>query len=171
LSTGATWPTVVEMARLTAWLLGVEFAFVALGLVAGSSLLMARRAHFWLRVSLGFIVTALFALLLVVGRMTSVVPDHMIGLLWLVLAIAALLVGPCFCYRPVPSRGSSEGDDGGGGSSRDRPPPEPSAPRGDLPLEDAEQSGVRARDHTGPKFSRRHERRPARERPRRVRRH
>lgn len=150
------------MARLIAWLLELEFAYVVLGLIAGSALTLARRGHFWVRVSLGFVGVVLSAPVFAVARMTSVLPEHMIGAVLLVFAIAALLVGPFFCYRPVSSRGSSESD-GGGGSRREPPPPEPSAPRGGIPLDDAEQAKLRIRDHNSPRFSRSGERRPARE--------
>jgi hypothetical protein len=149
------------MPNLLTWMAGVESAFVGFGLLASSCLPLERRTHFWGRVML--CLAAMLALALLVGEalMLGLLVDHVFGLVWLLLAISALLVGPAFCYRRTTTHGSES--DGGGGSSPKQPPPPPSRPSGGIPLEDAEQARVRVRDHDRPSFARPSERRPARE--------
>ena len=80
-------------------------------------------------------------------------------MLWLALAVGAVVLAPVCCYR---SAGSTAGSSGGGGGDGIDPLP-PSRPRGGIPLPDAEQSGARVRDHVRPKLRDASPRRPARE--------
>ena len=154
------------MVRLLIWLAVIEPAFVWFGVLACSSLGMEKRPHFWVRVLLGCLAMLSLVLLLVAGLMLSVLPQTVLMLIWLVLVITALIVGPTFCYsRAGSSPGSSE-TDGGGGSDPDQPPSGPNVPRGGIPLPDADQAIARARDHNRPRLrdvkSRRRGREPRR---------
>jgi hypothetical protein len=84
---------------------------------------------------------------------------HLLGLVCVaVLLIPALREGP-----DIPP--GSDGSDGGWGGGRDGPSNPPSAPRGGIPLPDADQARVRLRDNHRRVFDElpRRERRPARE--------
>jgi hypothetical protein len=71
----------------------------------------------------------------------------MFALIWL---FCSLLLTPAILF---PDSGSPPGSEGGGGGGGGDDPPEPSlppnAPRGGLPLPDADQSRQRVRDHRG----------------------
>jgi len=87
---------------------------------------------------------------------------------WLLLSMiwvmCALVLTPAILFpESGPSSDPPPGGDGGGGDHRPEPPTEPSAPRGGLPLPDAEQSRERVRDHDRPSRRRVRLRRPARE--------
>lgn len=150
------------MARSVVWLVELEFSFVGLGLLASSCLPMERRPHFWSRVGLCLLAMVALALTATEAWMTGLLSDHLLGVVWLLLAIAALLVGPAFCYRRSAARGS-DSDGGGGGSGPEPPPPAPIRPSGGIPLEHADQATVRVRGHDRPGFARPSERRRARE--------
>jgi hypothetical protein len=81
--------------------------------------------------------------------------------LFLLLGVVGLMLVPCLLYRrALPPPGPSDSD-GGGGSGPGRPPSSPDAPRGGIPLPDADPASARARDHTAPVFDRPNRRRPA----------
>jgi hypothetical protein len=86
------------------------------------------------------------------------------GLHLLGLVCVAVLMMPALRDGPDTPPGS-DGSDGGWGHGPGRPPTSPSAPRGGIPLPDAEQARVRLRDGHGRLFDSlpRRERRPARE--------
>ena len=86
---------------------------------------------------------------------------------WLLLSMiwvmCSLVLTPAILF---PASGQAPGPpdgDGGGGDHPPEPPTEPRAPRGGLPLPEAEQSGERIRDHNRPGRRRLPLRRPARE--------
>ena len=140
---------------------------VALWMAVGSG--RQRRSHFWVRALLAALaLPALMAALVGVAHQRVLpVPDDDVGkeflnLLFLVGVIALMFV-PGLLYQPSdPFPGASESDDGGGGPGPPRPSPD--RPRGGVPLPDADQARVRARDHQTPKFDDRQQRRPAHER-------
>jgi hypothetical protein len=85
------------------------------------------------------------------------------------LLIMAVLLGPACLPRSVlyPDHGSPpdcRDADGGGGGTPPEPPMPPAAPRGGIPLPDADPARVRARDHLrrdlGPTRKRRATREP-----------
>ena len=79
--------------------------------------------------------------------------------------MSALLLSPAILFPPS-GPGPSPGRPGGGGGGGEDPlerPTEPRAPRGGLPLPDAEQSPERIRDHDRPGRRRVPVRRPAQE--------
>jgi hypothetical protein len=85
---------------------------------------------------------------------------HLLG-----LVCAAVLILPALREGPeLPPRRSDPGSDGGWGRGPESPPAPPGRPSGGIPLPDAEQAGVRLRDHR--KLTERlpkRDRRPARE--------
>jgi hypothetical protein len=84
-------------------------------------------------------------------------------LLTIVLAPALLprtVLYPRLGDPPPPDGADSEG---GGGGPRTDPPKPHDAPRGGIPLADAEPARVRVRDHDRPALAPRRPRRPARE--------
>lgn len=90
---------------------------------------------------------------------------HVLG-----LVCAAVLIIPALRDSPeIPPSRPDSGSDGGWGRGPDLPPkPAPDAPRGGIPLPDAEPALIRLRDHR--RFSEQlpeRERRPAREPDRR----
>jgi hypothetical protein len=108
----------------------------------------------------------------VIGLAVAIPPLHgalrslvLCSMIWF---MSALLLSPAILFPdwgspPPPSDG---GDGGGGGGGGDDPPqrsPRPSAPRGGIPLPDAEQSRKRVRDHRRPAWRQVFPRRPARE--------
>jgi hypothetical protein len=85
---------------------------------------------------------------------------HLLG-----LVCAAVLIIPALRDTPdIPPGRQDPGSDGGWGRGPDLPPKAPDAPRGGIPLPDAEQSLIRLRDHRrlSDQIPKR-ERRPARE--------
>jgi hypothetical protein len=72
---------------------------------------------------------------------------NLLGLVYLLLVLAVVFL-PMILGRGGPSPGQSDSDsDGGGGHGPPRPPAPPDAPRGGIPLDDAEPAGVRLRGH------------------------
>jgi hypothetical protein len=68
---------------------------------------------------------------------------HLLG-----LVCAAVLILPALRDGPeIPPRREDSGSDGGWGRGPDLPPKTPDAPRGGIPLPDAEPALVRLRDH------------------------
>ena len=140
------------------WLIVFGVSFAALGVAAGPS--NQRRPHFWVRLLLAPLIAGCLVLLVM-----AVTPkDSRRGVLQALtlLALPALMLAPPLLYRrPGPS--SDSGEDDGGGSGPDTPPSPPPAPRGGIPLPDAEPASVRLRDHTAAGLSERRARRPSRE--------
>ncbi len=92
------------------------------------------------------------------------------GLLSLVVILGAVLWPLLFGRRQPPPEQSGPDSDGGGGSRPPEPSTPPDAPRGGVPLDDAEPARVRLRDHVRladrlPPRHRRPVREPDRERP------
>jgi hypothetical protein len=88
------------------------------------------------------------------------------GMHFLGLVCAAVLIIPALRDGPeIPPRRQDPGSDGGWGRGPDLPPkPAPDAPRGGIPLPDAEPALIRLRDHRTLSDQRpTRERRPARE--------
>jgi hypothetical protein len=85
---------------------------------------------------------------------------HLLG-----LVCAAVLIIPALRDGPeVPPARPDSGSDGGWGRGPDLPPKPPDAPRGGIPLPDAEPALIRLRDHrTLSEQLPRRDRRPARE--------
>lgn len=72
---------------------------------------------------------------------------NVLGMIYLLLVLAVVFL-PMILGRGGPSPGQSDSDsDGGGGSGPPRPPAPPGAPRGGIPLDDAEPARVRLRGH------------------------
>jgi hypothetical protein len=76
-------------------------------------------------------------------------PESVAG--WLILLATAwffcsLILVPALLFRAESSPGSSAGDDGDGGGGPQEPPSRGPGPAG-IPLQDAEQSSRRVRDH------------------------
>ncbi len=69
------------------------------------------------------------------------------GLLYLVCVFAVLFIPVLLGRRRPPPGPSDPGSDEGGGSGPRQPPTPPNAPRGGIPLPDAEPAPVRLRDH------------------------
>lgn len=151
------------MGKLLIWLVVVELAFVGFGLLAGSALQMDRRAHFWARVLVGCLAMPSLALLVAEALILRLLPANVLMLVWLLLAVAALVVAPIACYRGTGSSPGTPGSDGGGGSGPHPPPPRPSSPTGGIPLPDADQAAGRVRDHNRPKLRDARPRRRSRE--------
>ncbi len=91
------------------------------------------------------------------------------GLHFLGLVCAAVLILPALRESPdFPPQRPDTGPDDGWGRGPSDPPKPPDPPRGGIPLLDAEQAGVRLRDHRKlPEHLPRRDRRPARE-PERI---
>ncbi len=127
-----------------ALLVAVELALVTVCVVSG--LAMGRRSHFWARVLLGCLLlpsSVLFIVLVAPKRVA-------VGLAWLMVMAAFIVVPLLSCRGPDRLPGPSDGDDGGG-SGPDRPPASPEPPDGGVPLPDADPSRARRRDHGSPK--------------------
>jgi len=72
---------------------------------------------------------------------------NVLGMIYLLLVLAVVFL-PMILGRGGPSPGQSDSDsDGGGGGGPPRPPMPPDAPRGGIPLDDAEPARVRLRGH------------------------
>jgi len=134
------------------WLVTIGLGFVGFGVIAGSSLGWEKRSRFWVRILLGYVATLSLVLLVAGAFMLSVLPHHVLILLWLVIVVASLAYGPACCYRRAGSSPSSSDTDGGGGSGTDQPPSGPAAPSGGVQLPDADQALARARDHNRPRL-------------------
>ena len=116
-------------------------------------------------------------LALLFGPMLTVIVGVLVGLpdsigrglllFSMIWVMSALVLTPAILFPPSRhSPGPSDGD-GGGDDPPDPPDPPPTAPRGGLPLPDAEQSHERVRDHDRPGRRRVRSRRPARDPERR----
>jgi hypothetical protein len=96
---------------------------------------------------------ALFVLMIVAPRLALVAANGF-GALAVIMAIAGIMLARRLFsphWRPPPGPSDSDGDGGGGGGWGPREPAAPpGAPRGGLPLPDAEQSRERKRDHDRP---------------------
>jgi hypothetical protein len=117
-------------------------------------------------------------LALLFGPMVTVIVGVLVGLpdsvgrglllFSMIWVMCALVLTPAILFPPFGrSLGPPDGHGGGGDGPPDPPDPPPSAPRGGLPLPDAEQSRERLRDHDRPSRRRVRLRRPAREPDRR----
>lgn len=149
----------------------LEPFLVALWIAVGTG--RQRQSHFWVRALLAALaLPALMAALVGVARQRVLsLPDNeagkeLLSLLFFVGVIALMFVPRLLYRRADPSPGPSESD-GGGGSGPGPSPPSPAAPRGGIPLPDADQARTRARDHHSPKLHDRKRRGPAHE-PRRT---
>jgi len=107
---------------------------------------------------------ALFVLMVASPAFAQVAANGF-GALAVAMAVAGIMLARRLFsphWRPPP--GPSDSDGGGGGGSGPREPTAPSgAPRGGIPMPDAEQSRERLRDHDRPGRRRLRPRRPARE--------
>ena len=149
-------------------LVAFELAFVGLCLTGSTP--RQRRAHFWLRVFLASLfVPSLFAMLVMVARLKLLSDDaaKAVSLSVWFIGVMALMLVPGLLYRSADSSSDPPESDGGGGPGPKQPPFGPEAPRGGVPLQDADQASARARDHSTPQFGRLKRRRPAHE-PRRA---
>jgi hypothetical protein len=157
------------------WLAAFALLFGAFVVFAGSP--RDRKPHFWLRVAALPLAPTLVAAILVVVRELRVIPDRVAAtmlLTLLVLTIPGLVLVPALLYRRPGSSPDSSDDEGGGGSGPGPERPRPPSPRGGVPLPDAEQGGLRLREHGRRALGARRPRRPAREpvpAPGRVRTH
>jgi hypothetical protein len=110
-------------------------------------------------------------------RELRVVPDRVAATMLLTvvfLTIPGLILVPALLYRRPGSSPDSSDDEGGGGRGPGPEPPRPTAPRGGVPLPDAEQARLRLREHGRRALGAHRPRRPAREpapTPGRVRTH
>jgi hypothetical protein len=151
------------MAMAVTCLVGTVLMFLWFGVLACSAMGSRKRSRFYIRLTCAGVVMAAVAFGLAVAIDASVVPQRALGLLWVALLLAALVVAPVFCYHTfAPPQGSSDGDGGGGPGSGPPPSLPPSGPPpGGVPLPDADQARTRRRDHnrTSPRGVRR--RRPA----------
>jgi|ERR1700733_738863 hypothetical protein len=147
------------MATSISWLLGTVLMFLGFGLLASSALGSRRRSRFRIRLSCTSLVALVLALGVALAIASSALPQRALGAAWVALLLAALTLGPVFCYHTfAPSQGSSDGD--GGPGSHPLPPP-PTPPGGDVPLRDADQARTRRRDHNRPNLRGVSPRRPA----------
>jgi hypothetical protein len=134
---------------LLVWLAAFALLFGAFVVFAGSP--RERKPHFWLRVAVLPLVPALMAATLIALGDLRVLPDGVAATLLLTLVfltIPGLVLVPVLLYRSPGSSPDSSDDDGGGGRGPGSPPaPPPRAPRGGVPLPDAEQARTRLREH------------------------
>jgi hypothetical protein len=136
------------MGKLLMWMAAVELAFVGFGALAASSLQMERRSHFWGRALLGCVAVLSMLPLTAASVTLKVLPEELLGPIWLLFIAGALTLAPVFCYR---SAGSSDVA-GGGGPGPEPPLRGPETPPGGVPLPDAEQASARVRDHNRPRL-------------------
>jgi len=128
-----------------------------------------RESKLAVRVSVTLLV--LFGPMLAVFGLVVLIPSIDAGIAKLlalfsgVWLMSSLLLSPALLFPPSDHLPGPSGGDGGGGDDPPEPPNTPSAPRGGLPLPDAEQTRERIRDHDRPDRRRRslRPRRPARE--------
>jgi hypothetical protein len=158
----------VEGGRATSllvWLAAFALLFGAFVVFAGSP--SERKPHFWLRVASLPLVPALIAAVLVAFGELRVLPDGVAATLLLTLVfltIPALMLVPALLYRRPGSSPDSSDDEGGGGRGPGSPPaPPPKAPRGGVPLPDAEPARLRIREPGRRAWDTRRPRRPVRE--------
>src|SRR5271168_4330246 len=140
---------------LLPWLIVFALAFVALALSAGSS--KERRSRFWVRMLLAFLAMPLSVALVIAGALVGGLPDGAVGpllLLVVFLFVPAMFFVPVLLYHQSGSSPDSPEDGGDWGPGPDQPLGSPDAPRGGVPIPDAEQARIRLRDHTGPEFDR-----------------
>jgi hypothetical protein len=138
------------MATALSWSVGTVLMFLEFGVLACSALGIRKRSRFYVRFGCASLVMLGFALGLGFAIEFNALPQRAFGAAWGSLLLAALAVGPVFCYHAsAPFRGSSDGD-GDGGPGGGPPPPPPTPPRGGAPLPDADQARARRRDHNRP---------------------
>lgn len=128
----------------------LELGFVTLWLAAGSA--EQRRSHFWARMLLAsLVVPALMAVLAGIDGLNGLSDEAAKAVLslFVLLGVIGLMLVPGVLYVRASSPPGPPESDGGGGSGPEPPPPSPDAPRGGIPLPDAEQARARRRDHTG----------------------
>ena len=158
-----------RLTGVTVIVASLELGLVALWFAAGSG--RQRRSYFWARVLLAALALPAFVATLVgVARLhVLALSDDAATTLWpflLFLGVIILMLVPGVLYRRSdPSPGPSE-PDGGGGPGPGQPGLSPDAPRGGIPLPDADQASSRARDHNRPKFQHLKQRRRAPDPPR-----
>ena len=153
-----SYPSQTVGSKLIVVLFAVEVSFVTVCVVAGFS--SGRRARKSRMLARCLWVPAVVLLVVLVAP-----AQVALGLAWVTLIVAMVVVSAMSCVRLGPSDGPSD-EDGGGGSGPDRPPGFPEPPRGGVPLPDADPSRVRVRDHTSPRppyLTRWREREPERE--------
>ena len=138
-----------RVASLLVWLAAFALLFGAFVVFAGSP--RERKPHFWLRVAVLPLVPGLIAATLIALGELRVLPDGVAATLLLTvvfLTIPGLVLVPVLLYRSPGSSPDSSDDEGGGGRGPGSPPaPPPRAPRGGVPLPDAEQARMRLREH------------------------
>ncbi|HTW13022.1 MAG TPA: hypothetical protein VME01_09775 [Solirubrobacteraceae bacterium] len=147
------------MATAISWLVGTVIMFLGFGVLGCSAFGRRRRARFYTRLGCGSLVLVALALGLGIAIRLGILPGRVLGGAWLVLLLVTLAMPPVFCYRAVPSGGTSDDDDGDGGPGPGQSPPDP--PRGGAPLPDADQSRTRRRDHNRSRLRDVTRRRPA----------
>ena len=128
----------------------LELGFVTLWMAAGSA--QQRRSHFWGRILLAsLVVPALMAVLAGIDGLNMLSDEGAKAVLslFVLLGVIGLILVPGVLYDRVSSPPGPSESDGGGGSGPEPPLPSPDAPRGGIPLPDAEQARARRRDHTG----------------------
>ena len=126
----------------------------------------ARISLFVLLAVLLFPLAALFVLMVTSPRFAQAAANGF-GALAVIMAIAGVMLARRLFsphWRRPPGPADSDGGGGGGGGSGPREPTvPPGAPRGGIPLPDADQSRERLRDHDRRRRRRLTPRRPARE--------
>lgn len=131
--------------KLIVLLFAFEVSFVTVCVVAGfSGGRRSPRSRMYVR-CLWVPVLVLFVVLLAPAQVA-------VGLAWVTLIVAMLVVPAWSCRRLDPPSGPPD-EDGGGGSGPDRPSDLPVPPRGGLPLPDADPSRLRVRDHSSPRIA------------------
>ena len=108
---------------------------------------------------------ALFVLMVASPAFAQVAANGF-GALAVAMAVAGIMLARRLFsphWRPPPGPSDSDGGGGGGGSGPREPTAPSGAPRGGIPMPDAEQSRERLRDHDRPERRRLRPRRPARE--------
>jgi hypothetical protein len=138
----------------------LELGLVTLWIAAGAG--QQRRSHFWVRISMASLVLpSLVAVVVELARL-NVLPDAVArGSSLFFVGVVALMFVPGLLYRGSGSSPGPSESDGGGGVGPEPPRFSPDAPRGGVPLPDAAQASVRARDHNAPRFDGPHRRGPA----------
>jgi hypothetical protein len=89
-------------------------------------------------------------LFLLVGTLFPSLPDvigRTVGMVCGLWLISSVLLVPALLFSGSESPSDPDDTDGGGGGGSGGPPSQPRAPRGGIPLPDAEQSRERLRDH------------------------
>lgn len=133
-----------------------------------------RRSHFGARFAFACLVgpvwlTALMTPLIVDPGSGNSALGGLIGITVLAWLPAAICAPALYFRRSSPAPGTTDDDeDDDGGSQPDRPPAGNDAPRGGIPLPDAEQGRTRLRDHSRPPRVETRRRRQAPERPPRA---